>query len=169
MYRKDAGRTAASADTIKLPLNQAWSWTSQRVQGFAPLSTSVVRGEHIYFTSGPRVGEKSQIQNRNLVCVDAETGKQVWARLLDAPRLSGWAPEDIGPAISESGIVFVTDPTVVMSPCPRRSYLLKAFSASGDLIDTCKVPTKNELDRFFIRKGDGPDDYLLAAHSKPDG
>lgn len=169
MFRKDAGRTAASTDTIKLPLKQTWTYTSKRIEGCAPLSTAVVRGKFIYFTSAPPEGEKVEEKTRSLICVDTTTGKVVWKKPLSSVRASNWSPEDVGPAISESGIIFVTDPTTVYTPCPRPSYKLRAFSTSGTLVDEYNVPIKNLMARLFVRDGDGQHNHLLEPNMKPDG
>jgi hypothetical protein len=170
MFRKDAARTAASTDKIGLPLKQVWSWKSQRLRGVAALSTAVTQGKYIYFTSGPQIGaDTKNILNRLLVCAVAETGQPVWQRQLGSPRLSNYSPEDIGPAVTEQGIVYVTDAVSILNPCPMPTYAISAFSAKGDLIDKIVIPLKNNLSRFFLRDGDGKPNYLLTPDGKPVG
>jgi hypothetical protein len=167
IFRKDAERSAASTDKIALPITPLWTWQSQRVQGIPALSTVVVRGDYAYFTSGPRAGSKEKPTGRLLVCVDVKTGAVAWTQKLDTARLHGVLPEDIGPSVSDQGIVFAVDLTTIYRPCPSPTFIVKAFAPDGTLFDSETVPVKNEMSRTFLRSGDGEVDYTLTATTKP--
>ncbi len=171
MYRKDAGRTAASNEKINLPLKKRWSWTSLRVGGFSILSTAVLQGESLFFVSGPRKGgaRNSKLpENRMLVRADAKTGDARWMRPLAANRLNPYIAEDIGPAISTNGTVFVVDQVTVMRPCPQRDSAVRAYSSKGDFLGAVSVPSKNDLARFFVREGHADEtNFLLPPAGKP--
>ncbi|HWA82239.1 MAG TPA: hypothetical protein VG820_02310 [Fimbriimonadaceae bacterium] len=167
MFRKDPGRSGASTDRITLPATKVWSWKSQRIAGYAVLSTVVVRGDYAYFTSGPRVGVPNKSKGRLLVCVDARTGKLQWARQLDTARLHAVLPEDIGPAVSEQGTIFAIDLTMINRPCPQPTFMVKAFGVDGTLLDARVIPVRNEMSRMFLREGVGLANYVLTPKTKP--
>jgi hypothetical protein len=166
MFRKNTARTAASTDVIGLPLKPLWDWKSKRVLDCSVISTVVVRGDAVYFISGPPSASSSKTMTRFLVCADAKTGKPRWSRELDNRRPNPDVPEDIGPAISQGGTIFVVDPWAIMNPCPKPTYIIKAFSPKGELIATRVIPLKQDLSRYFMRSG-VERDFLLTPTSKP--
>jgi hypothetical protein len=167
MFRKDAGRTASSTDTIELPMRQAWSFSSLRVAGRSPLSSAAVRGDMIYFIAGSTAASVNGTASRTLIAADLKTGEVRWSRALNASRMHAFLPEDIGPALTEGGTVYVLDTGLV--DCAEGGYVLKAFSAGkGNLLGERGVSVRNSLDRFFLRHEHGEQDFLLKSFQKPD-
>ena len=169
MFRKDAGRTAASSEDLRLPLKQEWDWQSTPVVGMSDVSTAVVKGDNIYFTAGPPAASVTgkTSATRVLVCAEAKTGRTKWVRQLTGPRIQPYLAEDVGPAVTESGIIYVIDVAIVKRPCPQPTFVVKAFSEKGELIDFRPLPVKNELDRFFLRDGHGQPNFMLTQNTKP--
>jgi outer membrane protein assembly factor BamB len=169
MYRKDAGRLSASADTIKLPLTEAWTRSSSLVLAKPVLSGAVIRANTVYYIAGfPAVGKKPAY--RALVAADAKTGQEKWQQPLKGTRAHPYALEDYGPAVTPQGVVYVGNMATVMTPCPRELAAVQAFrSDTGAPIDRAIVPIKDLLSRFFIRDGHGELDHLLVPGAKPSG
>jgi hypothetical protein len=101
-FRHDAARTAASTSPLKLPLVEVWMQESHLHSGHTPLFTSVVWHNRAYCTA-------CEENRRYLVCMDARTGALLWRQPLSATQLQFPISDVAGPAVSESGIVFVYD------------------------------------------------------------
>src|SRR5205085_168042 len=90
-FRRDAGRTAASSDPLKLPFTEVWTWTTFHRDGHSPLFNVAVWHNRVFFTA-------CEGDTRFLVCADAKRGSVFWKQPLVAARLR-WAPSDaVGPA-----------------------------------------------------------------------
>jgi hypothetical protein len=172
MFRKDSARAAASTDKVTLPLKPLWSWKGQRVGGFPVVSTVAIRDGSIFFFAGPQPDAKKDPKaelkaQRLLVCADAKTGTVRWTQAMSSGRMHPYISEDIGPAVSASGIVYALD-TGTLS-CPEGGYTLRAFSAAkGKELGQVGVPIRNGLSRFFLRDGHGEENFLLHSTEKPD-
>jgi hypothetical protein len=131
-----------------------------------------VRGGLMYFTAGlpAQQGKDAKAsEKRVLVCADVATGSIKWTKELQSSRLHPYLPEDVGPAISAEGNVFVVDLVTRYMPCPTSSFVVQAYSASsGELIDQTVVPLKNSLGRFFLRDEHGEPNVYLPPNGKPD-
>jgi hypothetical protein len=101
-FRRDANRSAASRDSLRFPLQPLWTWETKARTGHTPLYHAVVSRNNVYFTAS----DKGQ---RFLVCADAKTGKVVWSRALDTEKLDFVLSDVAGPAVTESGLVYVYD------------------------------------------------------------
>lgn len=174
MFRKDSGRVAASSDKVGLPLKTLWNWKSKRVNGQSVVSTSVVRRGDIFFIAGPKTPadepnpKDDPSAQRFLFCMDVQTGQVKWQRPLASSRLHPYLSEDIGPAVTQGGIVYVLDMGTDKDEC-LDGYLLKAFSADkGKLMGSVGVPIRETLSRFFLRDGHGESNFLLTSKQKPD-
>lgn len=135
-YRHDARHSAASSDSLKLPLAEIWSWKSEaQTDGFAPLYHAVTWHGRAFFVA-------MEGDDRYLVCANAKTGSTLWKQRLLARRL-GFPISDIaGPAVTVGGTVFVYDqiqiPSDVVSvllnipgkPEARPSFTVRAFNAA---------------------------------------
>ncbi|MCC2669783.1 MAG: hypothetical protein K0Q72_2254, partial [Armatimonadetes bacterium] len=99
-FRRDPSRTGRSVDRIQFPLTSVWSVSSRKKDGYSPLYHSVIKNGRIFFV---KVTEKE----RFLVCADAKTGAVRWQRRLEADRLKFFLSDVAGPAVSDSGQVFV--------------------------------------------------------------
>jgi hypothetical protein len=101
-FRRDANRSAASKDELKFPLQERWSWTTHSRNKHTPLYHAVVRQGHVFFTASDKEG-------RFLICADAKTGKVKWKRLLQTEKLDFVLSDIAGPAVTDSGLVYVYD------------------------------------------------------------
>ena len=171
MFRRDTGRTAASEESIALPLKEYWSWQGLRVKNASALSTVAIRDGRAYFAAG---GEQSTSPGgakrtyRELICADAKTGDVHWRKRLELSRAHSWLPEDIGPALTKDGTIFVFDKGVPCKTC-ETGFTIEALDQSGKVLDSAQVPNKETLARFFLRSGHGNEtDYLLFPGLKPD-
>ncbi|MEZ0326057.1 MAG: hypothetical protein ACAH95_09125 [Fimbriimonas sp.] len=169
MYRRDAGRTGASQENLKLPLLAAWTHVGETVSGKSALSTAVAKGKALYFVSGVKSeakgGPKTQ---RELLAVESDTGKIVWRKKLSSNRLHPFMSEDVGPVISQEGAVYIVD-LGKDKMCPSGAWTVMALSdKDGSLVEKSSMPMKQLLPRFFVRKGHGEEDFLLNVDAKPD-
>src|SRR5262249_27068468 len=94
--------SAASGDPLKLPLTEVWSWITPAAEKHTPLFHSVVWKDRVFFVA--REGGK-----RQLMCANAKTGKILWRQQLESPQLKFPLSDIAGPAVSQSGIVFIYD------------------------------------------------------------
>ena len=101
-FRRDAGRSAASADRVKMPLTEIWTHESRLKNGHTSLYHAAVWRGRAYFVACDE-------ETRYLVCTDARTGATQWKQPLAASRLEFPISDAAGPAVSESGTVFVYD------------------------------------------------------------
>lgn len=101
-FRHDAGRSATSSDRVKLPLTEVWTWSTRLNNGHSPLFNSVVWKGRVFFTA-------CEGQKRYLICADAKKGSVKWRQPLEAAQLKFALSDTVGPAVSESGIVYVYD------------------------------------------------------------
>jgi hypothetical protein len=169
MFRKDAGRTAASSDELKLPLVEAWTHNGELVSGRSALSTAVVKGKRLFFVTGVKSESKTGPKTlRELQAVETKTGKILWRKQLSGNRLHPYMSEDVGPVVSEDGAVYMVELTKDRM-CPSGAWSVMALKADdGTLVDKSMMPMKQLMARFFVRKGHGEDDYLLQSERKPD-
>jgi hypothetical protein len=173
MFRKDGSRSASSSDKVTLPMKPIWSSKGQRVNGVSVVSTVTVRdGMLYYFTGSPMKSKNPKTQDvsqRTLVCADAKTGVVRWSQPMVFGRMQPYLSEDIGPAVSASGIVYALD-FVPINTCPGHAYGLKAFSADkGKLLGQQEVSLRDPLSRFFLREGHDEPNFLLQGTQKPFG
>lgn len=101
-FRRDSGRTAASADKIQFPLSELWTWSTRGPKEHTPLYHAVVWQDSVYFTAS----DKNQ---RYLICAEARTGNIRWRRALATEQLKFVISDIAGPAVSSSGTVFIYD------------------------------------------------------------
>jgi hypothetical protein len=101
-FRRDPFRTGRSGDPVKLPLTEVWSQISGRSGGTSPLYHSAISKGRVYFTT-------LKGRARFLVCADARTGSLRWQRQLETPQLKFALSNVAGPAVTESGLVYVYD------------------------------------------------------------
>src|SRR6185503_3958191 len=80
-FRRDAGRSAASRDKLKLPLTEMWSWTTPARESHTPLFHAVIWKGRVFFVA--REGGR-----RQLVCADAKNGTIAWRKPLEAAQLN---------------------------------------------------------------------------------
>ena len=171
MFRRDSGRTAASEESIALPLKEFWSWQGVRVNKGSALSTVAIRDGRAYFIAGGEhstspVGAKRIY--RELICAEAKTGDVLWRKRLELSRAHSWLPEDIGPAVTQDGTIFVFDKGEPCKTC-ETGFSIEALDQNGKFLDSAQVPNKETLARFFLRSGHGNEtDYLLFPGLKPD-
>jgi hypothetical protein len=178
MFRKDAGRAATSSDKVELPLKLAWNWKGEALGGASSMSTCVVRRGNVFFVAVRKpdkpLAKGAPSTQRTLICAEAESGKIVWTRELHGVRMNEHLPEDIGPAVTASGIVYVLDDQTV-GECSD-AYVIKAFTAEkGKLIGTIAVPIRELLTRYFLREDHQDEkkhrtesDFALTPTQKPD-
>ncbi|HEU4753569.1 MAG TPA: hypothetical protein VFU47_10720, partial [Armatimonadota bacterium] len=102
-FRRDPNRTAASKDPLHFPLTEVWSRAPGT--GHSPLYHVAAYKGRLYFLS--MEGERRY--TRHLYCVDARTGFVHWKRELETALLPSQVSHYVGPAVSESGVVFVYD------------------------------------------------------------
>lgn len=101
-FRRDANRSAASRDSLRFPLKEAWTWETKSRYDHTPLYYASVWRGHVYFTA--MQGEK-----RYLICAEADTGKVKWSHQLAAPKLAFALSDVAGPAVGSDGKVYVYD------------------------------------------------------------
>ena len=101
-FRRDAWRTAASRDKLEFPLTELWTWSTRGPRGHTPLYHSVVWRNKVFFTA-------SQDRQRFLISADAKTGKVLWRQPLETETLKFPISDIAGPAVTESGMVYVYD------------------------------------------------------------
>ena len=117
-YRHDAGHTGASADPLKFPITDIWS--------FAAAGPCVVARGRVFFVSqgGP---------HHVLVAADSRTGNLQWQAPLERLGSSSTTSDAFPPAVSPSGVVFITDGRITR---PYGTAFLRAFNANtGALVD----------------------------------
>ncbi|MGV3721486.1 MAG: hypothetical protein ACO1SX_11310 [Actinomycetota bacterium] len=114
-FRRDAFRSGKSADPVKLPLTEVWSQLSKRKDGASPLYHSTIFKGRAYFTTLKDSG-------KFLVCADAKTGSVYWQQPLETPRLKFVISDVAGPAVTESGMVYVYD-WITRRPTNSRAIL----------------------------------------------
>jgi len=172
MFRKDSGRTAASSESFAFPLKPMWEYKSVRLEPMGAVSTVSTFGPNAYFLAGPAVGASGDSKanpKRSLICADIATGQIKWSQPVTAARLHAFLPEDIGPAVTDSGRVIVADSNIVMRPCPTTMHWFRAYNGeSGAPVAEAVIPIKNLLARFFLRQGHGEENFLLESRAKPD-
>lgn len=125
-FRHDANRSAASADELRFPLKERWSWKTRSRNGHTPLYHAAIWHGKAFFT----MTDKGQ---RFLVCTEAETGKVLWYQALEAEQLNFKLSDITGPAVSDGGLVYVYD-WVMESGVKSRSGLIhmgQETSSSG--------------------------------------
>ena len=171
MFRRDSGRTAASEESIALPLKEYWSWQSQRVRGYSSLSTIAIRDGKAYFIAGQELNEPQNSltgKSRELICADAKTGAVQWRKALQLSRAHPLLPEDIGPALTKEGTIFIFDKGTPCKTC-ETGFTIVALNEKGETLDSTQLPNKMNLARFFLRSGHGNEtDYVLMPETKPD-
>lgn len=166
-YRRDAGRSAASADRLALPLAEIWTWESRLKDGHTPLYHATVWHGRAYFVA-------CEDQTRSLVCVDAKTGATHWKQPLAASRLEFAISDVAGPAVSESGKVLVYDwmgavPGQSQYATPpatggriRSSFYVRTFDATsgepGAKFALAAMGTNGVLSRLHLLHGAPPAD-----------
>ena len=101
-FRKDPSRSGASNDKLKFPLEEVWSWSTRGLADHSPLYYSTALKDRVYFTA-------SEGSKRFIVCADIHSGKLHWRRALHTENLRFPISDIAGPAVSESGTVFVYD------------------------------------------------------------
>lgn len=101
-FRKDGGRTGASADRVKVPLTDIWTWDTRGFRGETPLYHTAVAGGRVYFLA--RDGTV-----RYLICANAKSGTVLWRQAMTSSQLGPTQHAAIGPVVSGSGKVFVYD------------------------------------------------------------
>jgi outer membrane protein assembly factor BamB len=101
-FRRDQWRTGRSGDRVQFPLTSVWTVSGRKKDGYSPLYHSVIKNGRIYFV---KVTEKQRL----LVCADAKTGEIRWQQALAADRLKFFLSDVTGPAVSNSGQVYVYD------------------------------------------------------------
>jgi hypothetical protein len=101
-FRRDANRSAASKDELKFPLEARWNWTTKSKAGHSPLYYATIWKNKAFFTA-------SEGGQRFLICADAKTGKVQWQRALQTEKLEFVLSDIAGPAVTESGLVYVYD------------------------------------------------------------
>lgn len=144
-FRRDASRSGVSRDSLKFPLKEAWTWKTKARSGHTPLFHAVVRKGKIYFTA-------SEKNTRYLICADSKTGTVLWSKPLEAEKLEFALSDSVGPAITESGRLFVYDWTTA----GRVSELVKFFKAEvkKNNADTSVVGCEEaleEISSFAVR------------------
>lgn len=101
-FRRDAGRTGRSADPIQFPLTEVWSQSGRGSNGYSPLYHSVIKNGQVYFVT-------LTSQGRFLVCADAKSGSMRWRQRLETNTLKFALSDVAGPAVTDSGLVYVYD------------------------------------------------------------
>lgn len=143
-FRRDANRTAASSDPVKLPLTEAWTWSTRGQDGHTPLYHTAIAKGHAYF-----VAREGKI--RSLVCADAKTGAVRWRRPLTSNRISHPLTDIVGPSVSDHGLVFVYD----VQPGKTAPTPLARQATNGDprkLAALAQTPA--EIQGFVVRAFD---------------
>lgn len=143
-FRHDATHSAVSQDKLHFPLKELWTWNTTGPDKHRPLYHSVIRKGWIYFTAS----EKSR---RFLICADAKTGVVKWWQPLQAERLSFTISDISGPAVTESGRVFVYDWLTIKDPRMIKTLTDAIFAQSASL--TCEMVT-GSIDCFAVRTFD---------------
>jgi len=101
-FRRDAARTGRSADPVQFPLAEVWSQPGRRSDGYSPLYHSVVKNGQVYFVT-------LNDQGRFLICADAKSGSIRWQQRLETTTLKFPLSDVAGPAVTDSGLVYVYD------------------------------------------------------------
>ena len=151
-FRRDAGRSAASADRLALPLAEIWS----RSGG----ACAVWQGK-TYFTTTTRGGA------RLLVCADARTGTPLWRQLLNSPTLL--TSLMVPPVVSSARIVYVYDAGIV--PDCGFEFFVRGFDAvNGRPLAATSLACGKDgtaILRLFLLKGHGADDQAVVQREPP--
>jgi len=143
-FRHDATHSAVSQDKLHFPLKELWTWNTMGPNKHRPLYHSVVRKGWIYFTAS----EKKQ---RFLICANAKTGVVKWRQPLQAERLSFTVSDISGPAVTESGRVFVYDWVSITDQPTIKTLTDAIFSQAASL--TCSM-VPGAIDCFAVRTFD---------------
>lgn len=133
-FRRDPGRTAVSKDSLRLPLKELWTWSSRGQDGHTPLYHSVTYRGRVFFIA--RDGAK-----RSLIAADTRTGAVRWRQPLITPRLRFAVSDAVGPAVTDSGMVYAYDwydsPDALhkgqshQSAVEGTSFVVRTFGAAG--------------------------------------
>jgi outer membrane protein assembly factor BamB len=147
-FRRDAARSAASRDPVALPLTDVWS---------QPGGPAVIAGGRVFFTTRDAVG-------RWLVAADAATGTRLWRQALAPANAPGL---DVGPAVSQSGLVFAYDALPARGGVQQRVRTFAAatgqplaFTAVPGLVS----PIGEAGRRVFLLSCQGTPDQSLAGN-----
>ena len=143
-FRHDASHSAVSQDKLHFPLKELWTWNTAGPSKHRPLYHSVIRNGLIYFTA-------SEKDWRFLICADAKTGVVKWRQPLQAERLNFSISDISGPAVTESGRVFVYD-WVTIRDRPMVKALIEAINAQSASLPCSMAPSV--VDCFAVRTFD---------------
>jgi len=123
-FRRDPYRSGKSEDPVKFPLTEVWGRTSQRITGASPLFHTTVFKERVFFTILKEGG-------KFLVCADARTGSVRWQQRLEADRLRFVLSDVAGPAVTQSGMVYVYDWVARRTAASRGSMIRSGQAAQS--------------------------------------
>jgi hypothetical protein len=143
-FRHDATHSAVSQDKLHFPLKELWTWNTTGPVKHTPLYHSVIRNGWVYFTAS----EKKQ---RFLICANAKTGVVKWRQPLQAEHLSFTISDISGPAVTESGRVFVYDWLSIIDKPTIKTLTDAIFAQSASL--TCSM-VPSAIDCFAVRTFD---------------
>jgi hypothetical protein len=101
-FRRDPGRSGRSTDPVQFPLVEVWSQPSRGSDGYSPLYHTVIKDGLVYYVA-------VNSQGRFLTCADAKTGSMRWRQRLEAKSLKFALSDVAGPAVTDSGLVYVYD------------------------------------------------------------
>ena len=96
------------------------------------------------------------------------TGAQTWRQPLHPLRIHPALAEDVGPAVTADGIVYAYDEghgRACLKPAPA---ILAFRERDGHLLGQVMLPLRDPSPRLFLMAGQGAQDFLLPATSKPD-